>query len=73
MQLALEKPQVPLMPPCCPRCGCRWYFEDEDDDPLCFQCGETLAVWSSYRRELRRWKDGLAAQAEGYKRREEAA
>lgn len=72
-QIKLEKPMHPCVPDCCPQCGCRWYFCDEDDDFLCFQCGRTLILWSVYRRELRHWKDGLAAQAEGYKRREDVA
>lgn len=70
-QISLEKPRRPHPPDCCPQCGCRWYFPDEDDDWICFMCGRTLALWSRYRRDLRRWQDGLAARAEGYARKED--
>ena len=71
--MALEKPQRPCLPSCCPQCGCRWYFRDEDGDALCLLCGRTLVLWSRYRYELRRWREGLAARAEGYRRKDDAA
>lgn len=59
----------PRLPDACPQCGCRWFTLDEDGDQLCFHCGRTLVLWSRYHYELRRWRDGLAAIAEGYKRK----
>lgn len=72
-QVALERPRRPHVPDACPQCGCRWYFRDEDLDWICLMCGRTLVLWSRYRYELRGWKEGLAARAEGYKRKDEAA
>lgn len=72
-QIAAEKPRYPHVPSWCPQCGCTRYTRDEDDDWLCFMCGRTLVVWSRYRYELRRWRAGNEARAEGYKRPEERA
>lgn len=72
-QVALEKPRRPRVPTCCAQCGCCWYTVDEDDDWLCFHCAATLVVWSRYRYELKRWRAGNDARAEGYRRKDGVA
>jgi hypothetical protein len=42
-------------------------------DWWCLRCGEWIVKWAEYRRQRRNWLAGRKAEAEGYKRRDEAA